>query len=102
MSIGVFSAVACAACHIPFGITPEFEAARRADHAEFKCPNGHVNYFPQKSAAEKAEEARAQLARQLETERRWAHDARERERRIERSLRATRGVVTRLKNRAKA
>lgn len=30
--------VECPNCHMNFGITPEFEAARRNDHTSFYCP----------------------------------------------------------------
>lgn len=45
--------VECASCNIAFGVPSGFHKSRRNDHKEFYCPNGHHNYYPQKSDVEK-------------------------------------------------
>lgn len=42
-----------AECGITYGITKAFERFRRADHKSFYCPNGHSQYFPGESDAER-------------------------------------------------
>ncbi len=43
----------CAKCGLTFGVSDEFKSQRRDDHAMFYCPNGHTNYYPYKSKAER-------------------------------------------------
>lgn len=38
--------IECASCSVTFSVTDHFESRRREDHANFYCPNGHVNYYP--------------------------------------------------------
>lgn len=57
---GELTLIECAGCHMDFGVTPQFQSARRSDHARFYCPSGCHNHYPQRSTEEKL---RAQLAR---------------------------------------
>lgn len=50
------SRVDCASCGMVFAITDNFQAERREDHASFYCPNGHRQFYPQKSEAERLRE----------------------------------------------
>ena len=47
------SLLRCSECSIEFWVCEDFERRRRADHATFYCPNGHSQYFPQKSDVDK-------------------------------------------------
>lgn len=83
----------CPKCGMAFGAPVLFIAERRRDHGDFYCPAGHVMTFPQESDVER-------LQRRL----RWSEQAEmERRRQLtltEASLRATKGVVTKLRKRA--
>jgi hypothetical protein len=48
--------IGCAACATKIIAPADFITARRRDHASFFCLNGHRNYFPAKSDAEKERE----------------------------------------------
>lgn len=86
----------CYRCGVVFGMTEEYRKIRLEDHSiSFYCPNGHDQHYVGETDAEKYKRlygdarARAQSTRdQLEA--------------TDRSLRATRGVVTKLRNRAHA
>jgi hypothetical protein len=99
---GTLSIVECPGCHMDFGITPQFEAARRNDHKAFYCPAGCSQSYRGKSEAEK-------LRDQLETaeRRRGYAEARTTAMRdqlhaTERSLRGHKAAKTRIKNRIAA
>lgn len=53
---GTLSIIECPACHMDFGMTPQFEAARRDDHKSFYCPAGHSLSYGKKSEAERLRE----------------------------------------------
>jgi hypothetical protein len=96
MSISV---IECADCNMRFGITGQFEAARRKDHARFFCPRGHANIYRGESDEER-------LRKQLETQKQqnamWAATANEQRQRAEAAERvaaAQKGVATKLKKR---
>lgn len=84
----------CWVCGVHFGITETFWRRRQNDGGTFFCPKGcRISY---------GEGQVTKLKRQLEeaeTRRKWERDQREA---TERSLTATRGVVTKLKKRASA
>jgi len=42
----------CAECKIPFWITNGADDRFRKEHKTFYCPNGHTNFYPQKTDAE--------------------------------------------------
>lgn len=91
--------IECAKCFISFAVASVFLTERRRDHASFYCPQGHSNYFPGQSDLEKLRNEIAEKERSLEFQRRRAQQNYERAEATERQLRATRGVVTRTKNR---
>jgi hypothetical protein len=84
--------IECASCGMLFGITQTYLRKRLEDHKGFYCPNGHANYFPQETEAER-------LRGQLEFARNRARGEERRREVAERSLAATKGVVTKLKKR---
>ena len=67
-AVGNFTIVSCAECHMPFGVTTDFEQQRRRDHENFYCPKGHFNYWPQKSDIQIERDKAAKLAQQLEVQ----------------------------------
>ncbi len=82
----------CASCGTTFAITRRYMTARRRDHANFWCPNGHCNIYKGESDLELAERQRREanaravhLKDQLDAERR--------------SNAAIRGHLTRARNR---
>ncbi len=84
--------VECANCGTPFTMTAFLEEKRRKDAGSFYCPNGHVLTF--------GESEESKLKRQLKTmeqDRDWERQRREN---AERSLVATKGVVTKMRKRA--
>lgn len=89
------TAVGCANCGTTFWMTESLEGQRRKDHKSFYCPNGHDNYWPQESDAERYK----RLMRQAEDR---AAAARAEADQAEASRRAWKGQVTRLRNRAAA
>jgi hypothetical protein len=84
------NALTCANCGVLFAIPEQMEGKRRADHQTFYCPNGHSNFFPGESKAEKYERL-YNNERDIRARREADLDQ------VEASLRATKGVVTRQK-----
>lgn len=88
----------CPSCGVVYAFTTEYEARRLEDGKSWHCPNGHSVLFT-KSESQKQRERADSLVRQLErtniarqAERDQAHAA-------ERSARAYKGHLTRLRNR---
>ncbi len=99
----------CASCGMEFAIPDWFMQDRRNDHQSFYCPKQHLNYYPEKSALDLAndalveekhlrEQAEARAASRAE---RLAEQHRETAR-VARRLSATQGVVTRHKKKIAA
>jgi uncharacterized protein with PIN domain len=88
-------AISCADCGTPFWMDSQLESQRRSDHRNFYCPNGHTNFWPQETEAEKYKRlygaAEDRVAR-IRAERDQA----------EASRRAWKGQTTKLRNRAAA
>lgn len=95
--------LSCCECGIIFGVPPLWERSRRSDGRTFYCPNGHGQHFNQgKSKADQlAEELSRERQRVAERDDEIARQKRLREI-SERSIRAYRGQVTRLKARTSA
>ena len=53
-----FEVEQCIRCEVTFALTVAYAKARRKDHKSFRCPNGHMQYYPAKSDLEKMKEAR--------------------------------------------
>lgn len=82
----------CCKCGMTFGLPNSLQTRLRRTHDGFYCPHGHRQYYFSESDVEQAN-------RKLQQER-AAHDqTRAGLRDTERSLRATKGVVTRTKRR---
>lgn len=97
--IGTLIVIDCAKCHMTFGIPDRFQKDRRNDHATFYCPAGHDNYYPGKSEAEKLREQLDRTKKSLEIEHQLREGAQRRADAAQRSLSATKGVVTKMKRR---
>ena len=102
--VTTFTVVHCWNCGVPFGITDDFERRRRQDHQGFACPTGHWNYYSQKSEAEELKEQIAAKDREIaaqrsrvEAEQKRVTEARAQRDAVQRSLSATKAVVTRTK-----
>lgn len=104
LSVGLY-VLDCADCGVVFAITRDYEDRRRKDAANFYCPNGHVNAWSETEATrqrKRADRLAADLQRAEEERSRyqeWLRTERERHKATERSLAATKGVVTRTKRR---
>lgn len=51
-----FEIEVCIKCEVTFALTVEYAQHRRRDHKSFRCPNGHSQYYPQKSDVENLKE----------------------------------------------
>lgn len=98
-NVACFAVLHCTTCHMAFGIPDSFCDLRQRDHKTFSCPQGHNNWYGDKSEAEKL---RDELTHQKHRAEQAEADAREQRRRREvaqRSVTARKAVTTRLKNR---
>lgn len=89
----------CADCGMTFAFTADFEARARADKRTFYCPAGHKQGYYGKNDADRLRDELAATKRRLEYEERSAKSAWDTVTKTARRLTATRGVVTRQKNR---
>lgn len=62
---GTLIVIGCARCSMDFGVTKRFDEDRRDNHKSFYCPQGHTNYYPQKSETEKLREEIERKERQV-------------------------------------
>lgn len=86
-------------CGLTFAVPKTWEDKRREDHTWWYCPNGHQQHFSGKTEAEKLQLERDRLAQRIAERDDEIRAERERRESVERSLTATRGVITRIKNR---
>lgn len=94
----------CGQCGIIFGMTEKYIADRKNDHETWYCPNGHARAFTGQSEAERLRDELAREKHRTEQATARAEDEARRRRlvieqkdAVERSLRATKAVVTRTK-----
>ena len=89
----------CCKCGVFFAITKELDAQRLRDREWFYCPNGHTQHYVGKTEEQKLREELATQKKRTE----WAHAARDAARdqaqAAERSARAYKGHLTRMRNR---
>lgn len=79
-------------CGIVFAIPEQFRDERQRDHAIFYCPNGHARYFPTKSKEEILQD-------ELTRERARLDQAKAEISSQRKSLIASKGQITKIKNR---
>ena len=96
-----FEVHTCGDCGVMWAMTTDYVESRRVDHKNFYCPNGHSWHYPQKTPAEKLQDKLTNTEIRLKTEIQCCIEAREETNALERSLRTTKGHVTRMKNQAK-
>ena len=86
-----FYVITCGGCGCTFAITNQMDDRLRETHKWFYCPNGCYRHYPQKTEKEILEDK----LRAVEGSEKHYRECCERK---ERSLSATKGVVTKLKN----
>ena len=91
--------LSCGECGIVFSVPEWWKDERVRDHATWYCPNGHHRAFNGKTAEQRRIEELERTERWLRTDRDNQRAHREA---AERSLRGTRGALTRVKNRVAA
>ena len=84
----ILETIQCSACAILFGVPQQWEQERREDHKTFHCPNGHSQWYPYETEAER-------LKRQLDAQKTSTDYYRGKLSDTQNVLRATKGVVTR-------
>jgi hypothetical protein len=70
------AACCCSECGVPYTIPSKLQQSLRQSHNTFYCPNGHRQYYPGKTALEKAKETikeqeermAGEVAKRLQTE----------------------------------
>ncbi|SBN64418.1 hypothetical protein GA0004736_3378 [Curtobacterium sp. 9128] len=91
--------ISCAHCDTAFGMTQTMHATLRRDHGTFYCPRGHANHYPGESDLEREQRLRKLAEQQTRFTRASRDAARDQADAAERSARAYKGHVTRLRNR---
>ena len=81
----------CCNCHVPFGILKSAYDHYNTTGVDFYCPNGHGQHYTESEVSK--------LKRKLAYAEKDALYYKQAKERTERSLSATRGVLTRTKNR---
>ncbi len=87
-----------AGCGVQFGVSDAWIRNRRNDHALFYCPNGHSQYFPQKSDLDCAKEDRDRLAAERLRLQAEVDYQREQKRKAQAEVSTQKGRATRFKN----
>lgn len=96
------AAIPCCKCGIIFHVPEAWDADRRAKHDSFHCPNGHSLKYHAKSEADILRDQLTRERARLDQVRAWAQDEERQRESAERSLRAHKGVVTKLRKRVAA
>jgi hypothetical protein len=86
----VMCIIECYSCHVPFAVTSSLRDQFLSTGVHFFCPNGHSQHYSKSTEAKLREE----LKRVTQRAEFWE----EQESISSRSLSATRGVVTKLRN----
>ena len=90
----------CFKCGVLFAMPADLMENLRKNRNSFFCPNGHSQAYTGKTKAEKLQDKLDAKERELERAERRRAGAEAREKMANNSLRATKGVVTKMKNRA--
>jgi hypothetical protein len=100
LSLGFTEMVCCnKGCLQPFALTIAFKSARVKDKRTFWCPNRHPQSFTGESAEERLRKNVEALQTRIGFRDAEISQLRNSRARVERRLRATKGVVTRMKRR---
>lgn len=92
----------CFSCGCIFGVAKDFASNRRRDHKLFYCPNGHSQYYPAKSAEDKLRDELQRERQQLDQVKANVRDLEMKTQQTRRRLYATKGSLTRFKNKVAA
>lgn len=92
----------CCTCGIPFAVTSDFQKQRRLDHQYFYCPAGHPQHYAGKSEAEQQRDRANRLERQLANREEDLRSERASHTSTRRKLAASKGQLTKTKNRVAA
>lgn len=98
---GTLNIETCIKCGVSFGVPADFQRQRKSDQATFYCPNGHHQCYMYTEEWRLRNEV-ARLTARMDQKDAEIKYQREQRYSTERSLKATKGVVTKLKKRAKA
>ena len=97
----VITAMRCPMCGVHYGLDEDFRQRALEDSKRgWYCTNGHSLVFTE-SEADRERKAREEAERRLEAERGWSQQLSDSLAASERTLSATKGQVTKLRNRAK-
>ena len=103
--VGTLFVEECCNCGTHFGMSQETYRHFRDNHKEFCCPYGHEQHYTGKSDAEKLTETE-KAKRDLENKLKYAEQSKsyyqEQNENHKNALRATKGVVTKLRKRSSA
>jgi hypothetical protein len=88
--VGTLSIIDCGECGVTFGLTSGFVKERKRSHQTFYCPNGHARYWPDETEEERYKRLYHAAERRAGSNYDLAMSN-------ERKLRATKGVVTKLR-----
>lgn len=92
-----------AQCGLSFAVPKEWDDLRRKDHQPFYCPNGHKQWYSGETAQERKIRELEEQAKRLRQQNNelWTDYSTERGARlqVQRRLSATKGVLTRTRNR---
>lgn len=98
-----YTTTSCCVCGVLFALTSEYENARRRDHKDFYCPNGHPLAFNGPSEAEKraqrAEEEAERFRRERDAETVRAEFWAKEHKATKQELTTTKGQLTKTKKR---
>lgn len=87
-------------CGIQFAAPSAWLKERRRDHKGFHCPNGHSQHFPGKTREEELRDELNRTKDALDYQRQRGNRLEDDKTRLKHQVRAHKGVVTRLKNKA--
>lgn len=101
----IYTTITCCykECGLSFAVPEEWKKLRQEDHAWFYCPAGHKQHFGGETAQEKRIRELEEREKSLRAENFWLQKdvgiEREARQQVQRKLSATKGVLTRTKNR---
>lgn len=95
----ILQQLTCGTCGVVYGLSSKFRSERRNDHQTFYCPNGHTQWYPGETEAEKLKKQLDNAQKRLE----WAEQGRkvadERAATAKRSAAAYKGKLTHVRKR---
>ena len=93
-----YAIISCWSCGIQYAVPGHFDRTRRVDGAGFYCPNGHSAAYHE-TTVQKLEKQLARKQELLDAERRDNEHQKQMRAQLNKRLSATKGIVTRIRNR---